>query len=225
MKILLVEDDLDLGQGTSLALQHAGLDVSWVRNLSKAQAQMDAQTFAAIVLDLGLPDGDGLLWLHKLRSLGRTLPVLILSARDSLPDRLRGLDGGADDYLVKPFALDELLSRLRALLRRSGVFRADALACRGLTMDAEARQAELDGKPLTLSPTEFQLLHALLRRVGRVVTRAQLEALALANAEVSSLDMHMSNLRRKLGPGWLRTVRGIGYVIDLEPRTHDAAAD
>lgn len=214
MRILLIEDDLNIGNGILQALPNGGLQVAWVRTLAHADAALAKDEFVSIVLDLGLPDGDGLQWLVFQREKGMHLPVLVLSARDSLNQRLLGLEYGADDYLIKPFALSELLARLHAMLRRSTGFKTGVLVCRGLSVNPSSFSASMNGVSLSLSRTEFQLLCALLYRVGRVVTRSQLEDLALVGSESNSLDMHMSNLRKKLGSTYIRTVRGVGYVID-----------
>lgn len=217
MDILLIEDDLDLGNGIRIALLDSGLDVTWVRRLQDAQRQLDLAAHDLVLLDLGLPDGDGLQLLQRLRRDRRALPVLILTARDALEDRLLGLDSGADDYLVKPFALAELLSRVRALARRSYGFDGGTLALRGLALDAAGHRASLHGQPLELTGSEFQLLKVLMMRSPKVVTRRALEDAALPRSQANgsnALDVHMANLRRKVGEGVVRTVRGIGYVID-----------
>jgi two-component system response regulator QseB len=217
MKILLIEDDLDLGNGVRIALADQGMDVVWVRKLADAASFLDAGLCDLVLLDLGLPDGDGLQLLTRLRRERSDLPVLILSARDALPDRLRGLDSGADDYLVKPFELAELLSRLRALARRSYGFDGERLELRGLSLHLPTRRVTVQGKAVELTASEYILLKTLLMRADRVVTRRSLEEQALPGAQANasnSLDVHMANLRRKIGEGYVRTVRGVGYVID-----------
>jgi len=217
MKILLIEDDLDLGNGVRIALADQGLEVVWVRKLADAAGFLDTELCDLVLLDLGLPDGDGLQLLTRLRRDRSDLPVLILSARDALPDRLRGLDSGADDYLVKPFELAELLSRLRALARRSYGFDGERLELRGLSLHLPTRRVTVQGKPVELTASEYVLLKTLLMRADRVVTRRSLEEQALPGAQANasnSLDVHMANLRRKIGEGYVRTVRGVGYVID-----------
>jgi len=219
MKILLIEDDLDLGNGVRIALADEGLEVVWIRHLSDANAWLDGDRCDLVLLDLGLPDGDGLTLLTRLRRDRSELPVLILSARDALPDRLRGLDSGADDYLVKPFDLAELLSRVRALARRSYGFDGAALALQGVMLNIPMRRVTVHGKPVELTASEFVLLKTLMMRAGRVVTRRNLEEQALPGAQANAsnaLDVHMANLRRKIGDGYIRTVRGVGYVIDQD---------
>ncbi|MBY0240456.1 MAG: response regulator [Burkholderiaceae bacterium] len=221
MKILLIEDDLDLGNGVRIALADQGMAAIWVRTLDDARRQLDTSGCDLVLLDLGLPDGDGLSLLSHIRRVRQGLPVLILSARDALSDRLRGLDGGADDYLVKPFELAELLSRVRALARRSYGYDGDAVAIRGLSLHAPTRRVAVQGAPVDLTASEYELLKMLIMRAGRVVTRRSLEEQALPGSQSGSntLDVHMANLRRKIGDGYVRTVRGVGYVIDQQGST------
>ncbi|AVR97238.1 response regulator [Pseudoduganella armeniaca] len=217
MKILLIEDDMDLGNGVRIALADQGLDVVWVRHLNDADTWLEGDRCDLVLLDLGLPDGDGLTLLTRLRRERSELPVLILSARDALPDRLRGLDSGADDYLVKPFELAELLSRVRALARRSYGFDGAVLELRGVVLHVSTRRVTVAGRPVELTASEFILLKTLMMRADRVVTRRHLEEQALPGAQANAsnaLDVHMANLRRKIGDGLVRTVRGVGYVID-----------
>ena len=172
-----------------------------------------------VLLDLGLPDGDGIELLLRLRRERQILPVLVLSARDALNDRLRSLDDGADDYLVKPFALAELLSRVRALARRSYGFDDETIRMRGLALHEPTRGVLVDGQQVELSRCEFDLLALLLKRTGRVVTRRVMEEQVLPGGPgigSNSLEVHISNLRRKIGQGYIRTVRGIGYVVDAQ---------
>jgi two-component system response regulator QseB len=217
MKLLLVEDDLDLGDGVRNALLDQGLEVVWLRTLADAQSFVDGARCDLVLLDLSLPDGDGMQLLTRLRRDRGALPVLVLSARDALADRLAALDAGADDYLVKPFELAELLSRVRALARRSYGFDGEQLVQRGLAMHLPTRRVSVHGKTVELTASEYSLLKTLLMRAGRVLTRRVLEAQALPGAQSNasnSLDVHMANLRRKIGDGYVRTVRGVGYVID-----------
>lgn len=217
MKICLVEDDLELGKALQSALQDAGQDVVWVRRVADARHWIDSDPFDAILLDLGLPDGSGLDFLKLLRSEGKTLPILVITARDSLEDRLGGLDIGADDYLVKPFAVSELLARLRAVVRRATGWNESGESVwkiKDLTLDDRRMVLSRAGVPIVLSKTEFALLHALMRYPDRVLTRRELEAWALPHSEGQALDVHMSHLRRKIGEGYIRTVRGIGYVVE-----------
>lgn len=215
MKILLVEDDLELGRALQAVLLDDGFDAVWVRMAADARRLLAPDAFAAAVLDLGLPDGDGMALLRELRSGGDHLPVVLITARDALEDRLAGFATGADDYLVKPFDMAELLARLRAVLRRthgasagSGVWRCGALA-----LDERRKSVASGGVPVPLSRTEYALLLALMQSADRVVTRGELEERALAGSESQSLDVHMSNLRKKIGEQRVRTVRGVGYMI------------
>ena len=217
MKILLIEDDMDLGNGIRIALADQGMDVTWVRQLGDAQRQVEQRGFDLLLLDLGLPDGDGMSLLAALRREREGVPILILSARDALADRLQGLDTGADDYLVKPFELAELLSRVRALARRSYGFDGETLELRGIVLHAPTRRVTVHGRATDLTASEYELLRMLMMRAARVVPRRALEEQALPGAQANasnSLDVHMANLRRKLGEGLIRTVRGVGYVID-----------
>lgn len=218
MKVLLLEDDLDLGNGVRMALVDQGLSVVWVRRLAEAAQALAQSPPDLLLLDLSLPDGDGLSLLAQLRRERQRLPVLILTARDALDERLRALDGGADDYMVKPFALAELVSRVRALVRRSYGHEDDSIELRGLALHEPTMRVSVQGAPVDLSKSEFQLLAALLKRADRVLTRRMLEEQVLPGGAGDSnvLDVHMSNLRKKIGEGYIRTVRGVGYVIDRQ---------
>jgi two-component system, OmpR family, response regulator len=219
MNILLVEDDLDLGNGVRIALTDQGMNVVWVRRLQEARRALETEACDLVVLDLGLPDGDGLELVTSIRQQQRDLPLLILTARDSLDDRIKGLDKGADDYLIKPFALAELLSRVRALARRALGFDDNPISVRGLCIYPTAMRVMVDGRAIELSHTEFQLLITLVQRADRVLTRRALEgriSRVPASNQSNSLEVHISNLRRKIGPGYIRTVRGVGYVVDRD---------
>jgi two-component system response regulator QseB len=216
MKVLLIEDDMDIGNGVRIALTDQGMSVVWVRRLADALASLETAAHDIVLLDLGLPDGDGLSLLQRLRRERQSLPVLILTARDSLPDKIAGLDAGADDYLVKPFALAELLSRLRALARRSYGYEGETVEVRGLSLHEPTLRVSAAGKIIELSRSEFLLLSTLLKRADRVQTRRVLEEQVLSGSasDSNALEVHISNLRRKIGEGYIRTVRGVGYVID-----------
>jgi len=218
MNVLLVEDDLDFGNGIRAALTDQAINIVWVRRLTEALAALQDKDHDIVLLDLGLPDGDGLTLLQRLRRERDTLPVLIMTARDALSDRLLGLDSGADDYLVKPFALAELLSRLRALARRSYGYQDALLQLRGLAIDESRMLVTREGDRVELSRSEYLLLCALLKRADRVLTRRYLEeqVLQLDSGESNTLEVHISNLRRKIGGEFIRTVRGVGYVIDKQ---------
>ena len=225
MNILLIEDDIELGNGVRIALEDQGMQVTWVRRLQEAVHALDTATCDLVLLDLGLPDGSGLTLLSRMRRDKQVTPVLILTARDSLEDRITGLDGGADDYLVKPFALTELLSRVRALARRSYGLVNETIEVRGLSLHEATMRVSVDGKTVELSRSEFDLLRILIKRVDRVLTRRVLEEQVLLGGlsnESNVLDVHVSNLRKKIGAGYIRTVRGVGYVIDRIGTTEGA---
>ena len=221
MRILLGEDDRLLGDGVKAGLAGAGFAVDWVRDGEAALAALAAESFTAIVLDLGLPRRDGLSVLSALRGAGNTVPVLVLTARDQVVDKVRCLDLGADDYVVKPFDLDELAARLRALVRRSQG-RADASLRHGdLVLDPAARSASLKGVPVALTGREFDLLRMLLDAAGRVLTRRMLDEQLYVWGEAvgsNALEVHIHHLRRKLGSELIRTVRGVGYMVDEAPK-------
>ncbi|GJL35207.1 DNA-binding response regulator [Enterobacter hormaechei] len=219
MKILLIEDDLDLGNGVRIALADQGFDVIWVRRKEDALHQIDACEPELVLLDLGLPDGDGMSLMAYMRQQLKGIPVIILTARGTLQDRLSGLDAGADDYLVKPFVLAELLARVRALARRSYGFRDEVIDIRGLTLHVPTRRVTVSARNIELTASEYALLEILMLRTDRVLTRRFLEERVFGSKENMSnaLDVHMGNLRRKIGEGYVRTVRGVGYVIDTVP--------
>ncbi len=219
MKILLIEDDLDLGNGVRIALADQGFDVIWVRRKEDALHQIDACVPELVLLDLGLPDGDGMSLMTYMRQQLNGIPVIILTARGTLQDRLSGLDAGADDYLVKPFVLAELLARVRALARRSYGFQNEVIEIRGLTLHVPTRRVTASERHIELTASEYALLEILMLRTDRVLTRRFLEERVFGSKENMSnaLDVHMGNLRRKIGEGYVRTVRGVGYVIDTVP--------
>lgn len=220
MKILLIEDDLDLGNGVRIALADQAFDVIWVRLKEDAIYQLETSPYDLVLLDLGLPDGNGMTLVTHIRSNPTGIPIIILSARDALEDRLRGLDAGADDYLVKPFALAELLSRVRALTRRSYGFENEMLEVRGLCLDVSTRRVSVNDSPVELTLCEYTLLELLMMRSDQVVSRRLLQERATPGASdktSNSLDVHMTNLRRKMGESYIRTVRGVGFIIDKHP--------
>ncbi len=215
MRILLVEDDRLLGDGLKAGLTQAGYAVDWLRDGEAAVAALSTETFAAVVLDLGLPKRDGLSVLQWLRSRHDATPVLILTARDQLEDKVRGLDLGADDYVLKPFELDEIAARLRALVRRSHGRPEPVLTLGEIALNPAARSVTRAGEAIDLTPREFDLLHLLLQNAERVLTRRTLEEqLYTWNDAVDSnaLEVHIHHLRKKLGNDLIRTVRGVGYM-------------
>ncbi len=217
MKICLVEDDLELGHSVQSLIQDGGHEVVWVRRLTEARYWLAQLVFDAVVLDLGLPDGSGLELLRGIRQHDKQLPLIVITARDGIEDRLHGLDSGADDYLVKPFAGAELLARLRAVARRAKPGQdADApeWLLKDLRLDERRMLLTRGGTAINLSRTEFTILLTLLKLPDRVVTRRELEARALPNADSHALDVHMFNLRKKIGEGYVRTVRGVGFVLE-----------
>jgi DNA-binding response OmpR family regulator len=220
MRILVVEDDPLLGDGIRAGLAQAGFTVDWVKDGVAGELALKTESPAAVVLDLGLPRLAGLELLRRIRAAGNKTPVLILTAHDAIEDRIKGLDSGADDYMVKPFDLHELAARLRALIRRSAGEAAPVLRVGEVALDPAARQVEFKGTSVELLAREYALLHALMLSAGRVLTRDQLaERLYAWGEEVESnaIDVHIHHLRRKLTPGLIRTVRGVGYILPREP--------
>lgn len=217
MRLLLVEDDPLLGDGIRVGLQQSGFVVDWVKDGQAAKLALEAEAYALLVLDLGLPRLSGTELLKWLRATNNDAPVLILTARDTVADRVGGLDAGADDYLIKPFDLDELSARIRALLRRAGG-RATPLIVHGqLEIDPASRQVTLAGKPVELSPREYAILLALLEGAGRALSREQLEQGLYGwgdEVESNAVEVHIHHLRKKLGAELIRTIRGVGYLVD-----------
>jgi two-component system response regulator QseB len=216
MRLLLVEDDSMIGEAARQGLRQEGHAVDWVRDGKEAEAAVLAAPYDAVLLDLGLPRRDGLSLLKAWRARNVTVPVLIITARDAVSDRVAGLDAGADDYLVKPFDLDELSARVRAVARRrSG--RAESLVHIGdLELDPAARLVRWKGREVNLSPREYALLEALANRPGAYLTRAQLEERLYGwDEEIASnaIEVHIHGLRRKLDPDFIRNVRGMGYTL------------
>jgi len=216
MHILLAEDDPLLGDGLRAGLRQLGFQVDWVQSGDAAERELRAQTYVAAVLDLGLPRRDGMDVLAAVRAAGVATPVLVLTARDAVPDRIRGLDAGADDYVVKPVDLHELAARLRALVRRAHGQPRDRLAAGDVELDPAGRTVRKAGAQVALSTREFDLLHALMLNANRVMTREQLEQHLYSwgqEVESNAVEVHVHNLRRKLGSALIQTVRGVGYVL------------
>jgi two-component system OmpR family response regulator/two-component system response regulator QseB len=216
MRILLAEDDPLLGDGLRTGLRQLGFLVDWVRDGEAAERELLAQAHVAAVLDLGLPRKDGLAVLAAVRRAGISLPVLVLTARDAVPDRIRGLDSGADDYVQKPVDLNELAARLRALVRRAHGQPQECLVAQDIVLDVAARSVTKAGAPVALSAREFDLLHALMRATGRVLSREQLEQQLYSwgqEVDSNAVEVHVHHLRRKLGNGLIQTVRGVGYAL------------
>jgi len=216
MRILLVEDDALLGDGLRAGLRQLGFQVDWVRDGDAAERELRAQPYAAAVLDLGLPRQDGLDVLAAIRRAGVTTPVLVLTARDAVPERIRGLNAGADDYVLKPVDLEELAARLRALVRRAHGQPLECLRAQDVVLDPAARSVRRAGEPVVLSTREFDLLQAFMLGANRVLSREQLEQQLYSwgqEVESNAIEVHIHNLRRKLGAALIHTVRGVGYML------------
>jgi two-component system, OmpR family, response regulator QseB len=216
MRVLLAEDDTMIGEAVRAGLRRQGFTVDWVRDGAAAEQALNAEPYEACVLDLGLPRKDGLAVLRDLRRRGSSLPVLVLTARDAVTSRVEGLDAGADDYLVKPFDLIELVARLRAIMRRNAGRAAAVIEHRGVTLDPATLVVTRNGEAIQLSPREFALLHALIEHPGRILSRAQLEERLYGwgeEVESNVIEVHVHTLRRKLGVDFIRNVRGVGYRV------------
>jgi two-component system copper resistance phosphate regulon response regulator CusR/two-component system response regulator QseB len=220
MRILIVEDERKVGQFIERSLSEVAYSATWVRTRAAASDALAESAFDAIVLDLGLPDGDGLELLREWRAAGFNEPVLILSARDALQDRVRGLNLGADDYLAKPFSFEELLARLRSLLRRQGGKKTTDFEHRGVKLDLLARTVECDGKPVDLTSREFALLELFMQNQGRVLTRTMIAEKVWdshSDLDTNLLDVYMRRLRKKLestpDKQLFKTLRGVGYQM------------
>ncbi|MFJ9451893.1 MULTISPECIES: response regulator [unclassified Herbaspirillum] len=216
MRILLVEDDLMVGEAARKGLRQDGFAVDWVQDGAAAALALRQEDYALVLLDLGLPQKNGLAVLQELRAAGNKVPVLIATARDAVADRVAGLDAGADDYLIKPYDLEELSARMRALLRRQAG-RADTLIhVRDVSLNPATREVLLQGRPVTLSAREFTLLQAFLDRPGVVLSRAQLEEKLYGwddSVDSNAIEVHIHALRKKLGSDFIKNVRGIGYLV------------
>jgi len=216
MRILLVEDDPMIGEAVAVALKDAAYAVDWVRDGDTAGTVLEHSEHQAVLLDLGLPKRDGLEVLRRLRQAGNAVPVIVITARDGVDDRIKGLDFGADDYLVKPFDVNELLARLRAIIRRKGGQAAPVLTNGRVSLDPATREARCGDATELLSAREFALLHALLLRPGSILTRAELEERIYGwNEEVESnaVDFLIHGVRRKLGADVIKNVRGAGWMV------------
>lgn len=217
MRVLLVEDDELLGDGLRTGLIQYGYAVDWLKDGLSADQALKTETFDLVVLDLGLPKLPGISVLQNLRGRGQTMPVLILTARESVDDRVKGLDSGADDYLTKPFDLDELCARLRALQRRFTSRAEPLLTHEQITLDPASHTVTFHGENINLSRREFSLLHKLLENAGRVLSREHLTQSLYGwgeDVDSNALEVHIHNLRKKFGQEFIRTIRGIGYMID-----------
>jgi DNA-binding response OmpR family regulator len=226
MRLLLVEDDRMIGESLQRALRLEGYAVDWVRDSGAADGSLASERFDLVLLDLGLPPGpsgaapvhaDGLSVLRAMRARHDATPVIVLTARDARGDRVAGLDAGADDYLVKPFELDELNARIRAVLRRHAGRAEPLLSAGGVTLDPATRRVTKDGVPVPLSARELAVLEALLVKPGAVLSRAQLEDRLYGwgeEIESNAVSVYVHQLRKKLGADFIRNVRGVGYFVD-----------
>lgn len=221
MRLLLVEDDEILGNGIEVGLEQAGFTVDWAKDGRSAQLALETTAYELMVLDLGLPRISGMEVLKTLRSRGSDMPVLILTARDTVRDRVTGLDAGADDYLIKPFALSELVARIRALLRRAHGRSTEAIRYRDLILAPDSLTVTRGDETINLSGRECAILTDLLEHRGTALSRARLEeGLYGWNEEIESnaVEVHISNLRKKLGSDLIKTIRGVGYLIPKDTR-------
>ena len=216
MRVLVVEDDTGIGRAVVAGLDRSGYAVDWVRDGAQAEAALANGVYDLALLDLGLPQRDGLQILKSVRRAGLELPVVVITARDALSDRIAGLDGGADDYLVKPFDLDELLARIRAVIRRRTGRLSPEMVYGALRIDPAKHTVSFRGTRVDLSGREFAVLEALMLEPGAVVSRDRLEEAVYGWGEEvgsNSVEVHLHNLRRKLRPELIRNVRGVGYRI------------
>ena len=220
MRVLVVEDDRMIAKGLERGLRQEGHAVDAVADGRSAAAALRSGTFDLVLLDLGLPERDGLAVLRELRARGDSTPVIVLTARDEVSDRIAGLDAGADDYIVKPFDLDEVAARMRSVLRRAAGRGDPCIRHRGITLNPVSHVVERDGTPVLLSAHEFSVLEALMQRPGAVLSRAQLEDRLYGwgeSVESNAVEVYVHGLRRKLGNDAIRTLRGVGYFVPKEP--------
>lgn len=219
MRVLLVEDDSGLGSGLQQALKPEGYTIDWLTDGVQALQALETDPFDLVILDLGLPRLDGISVLRQVRAQGMNTPVLILTARDAVQDRIDGLDSGADDYLIKPFDMTELKARIRALLRRSSGRAQPTIQLRGIEIDPSSQQVHFEGKAVILTRREYTLLYEMMSQPGHVFTRDKLQQMLYGwdeDVESNAMEVHIHHLRKKLFPKLIRTLRGIGYVIDKE---------
>lgn len=224
MRVLIVEDDKIIGDGISQALLMENYATDWVEDVESAETALMTSEYEMLILDLGLPDGSGFDVLQRLRDRHDETPVLILTAYDDVSYRVKGLDAGADDYLVKPFKLEELKARMRALRRRSSGHRDPVLSLGSITLDPAANVVKQHGQEVNLGPKEFAILHTLMERKGKVVTKAQLEESLYGwdmEIESNTIEVHIHGLRKKLGKSCIETLRHVGYRMNAVSNTTD----
>ena len=216
MRLLLVEDDRMIGESVQKGLRQDGFSVDWAQDGRSAELALETERYDCVLLDLGLPKKDGLELLRELRARRDTVPVVVITARDAVPERIKGLDMGADDYLIKPFDLDELAARVRAVVRRRDGRAEPVMEHMSLVLRPATHEATFEGRPLMLSQREFAVLEALLTRPGAILSRAQLEERIYGwgeEVESNAVEVFVHGLRRKLGADFIRTVRGAGYMV------------
>ena len=217
MRLLLVEDDEILGDGLVAGLRMEGYAVDWLTNGRQADEALKLNSYELIVLDLNLPDMDGMSILRALRNRKDETPVMVLTAKDTISDRVMGLDSGADDFVIKPFELDEVCARLRALARRSEGRSAPTIEYNGISLDPASHQVTYNNEKVDLSQKEFEILSFLMSNIGKVVSRSRLEESLYSwdsDVESNTVEVHIHHLRKKLDTALIRTVRGVGYIID-----------
>jgi two-component system response regulator QseB len=216
MRLLLVEDDRMIGEGVQKGLRQDGFSVDWVQDGRSAELALEAESYDCVLLDLGLPNKDGIEVLRALRARRNDVPVVVVTARDAVAARIKGLNTGADDYVVKPFDLDELAARVRAVVRRREGRAEPEIEHLGLRLNPATHEASLGGRPLPLSAREFAVLEALVARPGAILSRAQLEERLYGwgeEVESNAVEVFIHGLRKKLGAEFIRTVRGVGYMV------------
>jgi DNA-binding response OmpR family regulator len=227
MRILLVEDDRMIGDSVRASLQREGYAVDWARDGRMADAALATEHFDLVLLDLGLPGKSGLDILRGLRLKRKSIPVIVVTARDAVEDRVQGLDAGADDYIVKPFEFDELAARIRSALRRSSGRAEPDIEIMGVTLSPASRQVARDGQPVILSAREYAIVEALMLRPGAILSRAQLEERMYGwgdEVESNAVEVHIHGIRRKLGSDFIRNVRGVGYFIPAPDKSKGRAS-
>ncbi len=216
MKVLLVEDDLMIGENVQIALEAECISTDWAVNGSEAEQALSNQDYDAVLLDLGLPKKSGLELLQSIRSRGNAIPVLIITARDTISERVQGLNAGGDDYLVKPFDLGEMIARLHALVRRARRQTEPAYSWGEIVINTTSRQVEVAGQAINLSAREWSILDALIARPGAILSRNQLEERLYGwtgDVESNAVEVYIHGLRKKLGPQFILNVRGVGYRV------------